>query len=287
MALTKVPGTMVAADAEGVVDLSSATGGLNVPAGTTGQRPASPTLGASRWNTTTNTYEIYTGGTSGWVTIATQLNQVTVSYLLVAGGAGAINGVGAGGGAGAALNTTTPLTIGTTYTVTIGAAGAVNGNGGASTITGTGFSTITATGGLLGNASTYAGGTSGNGFAGGAGAIPVGGGGGGATAAGSGNNGGAGLQIPTGYGALSGTYVAGGYSGCRQGYGGTSGTSGVGYNSYGGSGDSYNIGAGRPGVAILVIPTASYSGVYTGTPTIAVAGSNTTLTYTSSGTYTA
>jgi hypothetical protein len=37
----------------------------------------------------------------------------------------------------------------------------------------------------------------------------------------------------------------------------------------------------------LSIPTINYSGVTTGSPTVTTSGSNTILTYTSSGTYTA
>jgi hypothetical protein len=35
------------------------------------------------------------------------------------------------------------------------------------------------------------------------------------------------------------------------------------------------------------MPTSSYSGVVTGSPTVTTSGSNTILTFTSSGTYTA
>ena len=103
--------------------------------------------------------------------------------------------------------------------------------------------------------------------------------------AGSSNNGGNGFLVPSGYGSLSSTYVAGGYSGCHQGIGGTAGSSGLGYNSYGGSGDSYNIGAGIAGVGVLIVPTANYTGVITGSPTVSTSGSNTILVFTSSGTY--
>jgi hypothetical protein len=37
----------------------------------------------------------------------------------------------------------------------------------------------------------------------------------------------------------------------------------------------------------LSIPTASYTGTYTGTPTITTSGTNTILQFTGSGTYTA
>ena len=46
-------------------------------------------------------------------------------------------------------------------------------------------------------------------------------------------------------------------------------------------------GAGGSGVVILRMPTANYSGNTTGSPTVTTDGSDTILTYTSSGTYTA
>jgi hypothetical protein len=38
---------------------------------------------------------------------------------------------------------------------------------------------------------------------------------------------------------------------------------------------------------ILSMPTASYSGTHTGSPTVSTSGANTILKYTGSGTYTA
>ena len=45
-------------------------------------------------------------------------------------------------------------------------------------------------------------------------------------------------------------------------------------------------GAGGTGIVILSVPTADYSGLTTGNPTITTSGSNTILQYTSTGTYT-
>lgn len=45
--------------------------------------------------------------------------------------------------------------------------------------------------------------------------------------------------------------------------------------------------SGGSGWCVLVIPTASYSGITTGSPTVATSGSNTILSYTGTGTYTA
>ena len=46
-------------------------------------------------------------------------------------------------------------------------------------------------------------------------------------------------------------------------------------------------GAGGSGVVILSVPTLAYSGTTTGSPTVTTSGSNTILTFTSSGSYTA
>jgi hypothetical protein len=46
-------------------------------------------------------------------------------------------------------------------------------------------------------------------------------------------------------------------------------------------------GNGGSGVVILSIPSSRYSGVTTGSPTVTTSGSNTILTYNSSGSYTA
>jgi hypothetical protein len=55
-------------------------------------------------------------------------------------------------------------------------------------------------------------------------------------------------------------------------------------NTGGGGGSG---GTGGSGVVILRMPTANYSGTTTGSPTVTTDGSDTILTYTSSGTYTA
>jgi hypothetical protein len=70
------------------------------------------------------------------------------------------------------------------------------------------------------------------------------------------------------------TYAAGGDS--------TPGTATTGYGD-GGKGEN----SGNAGVVILRMPTANYSGLTTGSPTVSTDGSDTILTYTSDGTYTA
>ena len=80
----------------------------------------------------------------------------------------------------------------------------------------------------------------------------------------------------------------GGGNGEYGAYGGgqTAGTA----NKGGGGGavwGSGNGGAGGSGVVILSIPTSSYSGTTTGSPTITTSGANTIIKFTGSGTYTA
>lgn len=157
-------------------------------------------------------------------------------------------------------------------------------------------------------------GTSGQGFAG---AGPVGsgsGGGGGATAAASGSNGGAGVSS-----SLTGStiyYSGGGGGGSYDGNsGGIAGVGGAGTggdsqfvtrnggngtaNTGGGGGGGSTLqntngdsgvgsgGNGGSGVVVLSIPTTRYTGTHTGSPLVSTLGSNTLLTFQSSGSYTA
>ena len=76
----------------------SATGALTVPVGTTAQRPGSPAIGMTRFNTTTSVFEYYNGTKWAQVTEA----PYSVEYLVIAGGAGGggtgPTGSGTGGG---------------------------------------------------------------------------------------------------------------------------------------------------------------------------------------------
>lgn len=147
-------------------------------------------------------------------------------------------------------------------------------------------------------------GTSGQGFAGANGTDASnyqGGGGGGASANATNVNGANGLQSSiTG----SAIYYAGGGGGGANSGPGTGGLGGGGTgtnisggpagngtpNTGGGAGSAAAQGEGGnggSGVVILRMPTANYSGTTTGSPTVTTDGSDTILTYTSSGTYTA
>ena len=55
----------------------------------------------------------------------------------------------------------------------------------------------------------------------------------------------------------------------------------------GGGATATNGGAGGSGAVIISVPTASYSANYTGTVSVTTSGSNTIMTFTASGSYTA
>jgi hypothetical protein len=309
----------------GVQLLSTGTGAWQPPAGTTGQRPGSPSPGAQRWNSTLLVYEIYNGFV--WQAVASQ--NYSATYLAVAGagggGSGSSNG-GGGGGAGGLLTGTTNLAAGTAYTITVGAGGA-GGTGGASGSNGSNslFSTIaTATaggggGGAGGNSGGSGGGggsgtggagTSGQGSAGGNAASQVAGGGGGAAAVGgngtassSGGVGGIGLQNSIsgtsqyysgggGGGALNGAPGSGGTGGGGAGSTlstGTAGTANTGGGGGGGGGFAGPFAGGLGGSGVVAISYISSAQRGTG-GTVTSYGSGATLTwvhtFTSSGTYT-
>jgi hypothetical protein len=240
------------------------------------------------------------GGAGGLLTGTTTLTPTTI-YTATVGGGGA--GVSANTGNAGTNSSFTGLTT------AVGGGGGTSRNG--SSAGGAGGS---GGGGSSGASATTAGaGTSGQGNAGGNGSgdlggASTGGGGGGAGAGGSagasnvGGNGGAGSASSiTG---TSTTYAGGGGGGntlntTSAGTGGaggggngaktgngTAGTANTGGGG-GGSGGSSTGGAGGSGVIILSVPTANYSGTTTGSPTVTTSGSDTILTFTASGTYTA
>ena len=201
---------------------------------------------------------------------------------------GLLTAVGGGGGAGISI-------------FLIGANGG-SGGGGAATITLSGHGgTNTGTQGFLGGDGR-------------SGVYPYGGGGGGAGQNGfnavsnNGGNGGKGIINPipgSTVGQLSaGNYwIAGGGGGSSTfaGIGLTQGGLGGGGNGSpnsptngtdstgggGGGGYTANGGNGGNGVVVLAIPSSQYSGITTGSPSVSVVGSNTILTFTSNGSYTA
>jgi hypothetical protein len=107
--------------------------------------------------------------------------------------------------------------------------------------------------------------------------ITYAGGGGGSTYIGN-NSGGAGGTGGGGQGGNNNGNPAAGGANLGGGGGGARG-----YNSA-----SFNVsGAGGSGIVVLSVPTASYSGTTTGSPTISTVGSNTIIKFTGSGSYTA
>ena len=214
------------------------------------------------------TYTVTVGAGGGGVGADSVFSSITSSG---GGGGGPSNSVGIAGGsgsgghrsskAGGAGNTpaTTPSQGNNGGTANAYSSG---GGGGASAVGG-----------------NSAGGAAGNGGVGGAGSASsitgtsitrAGGGGGGAYqgTAGTGGSGGGGNGGADG----AGTATAGSVN-----------TGGGG----GGGGDAVPAGkAGGSGVVILSMPTSDYSGTTTGSPTVTTSGSNTILTYTSSGSYT-
>lgn len=232
---------------------STGTGANTMSVGTTAQRPATPTTGMYRMNSTLNTPEWYDASSSQWVPFANAA-PLSAEYIVVAGGGGGEN-VRAGGGGAGGYRTGTLTGLTGSYAITVGAGGAgvpggaANGatNGGNSSIGslitsiggGKSYSNGGSGGGAQGNAgATYGVGTSGQGNNGGQGAYYGAGGGGGANAAG-----GNGTQYVAGNGGAgksdtwtgSTRYLGGGGGGGHQAnLSGTAGTGGVGGGGNGG-----------------------------------------------------
>jgi len=178
---------------------NTSTGYFDIPAGTTVQRPGTAPTGATRLNTTTNYVEMYngtswvnllyvgllsatyTGATvsysgnfailtytgSGTFNVANAPVGATIDYLVVAGGGGGGSQYGGGGGGGGYLTATGVTVTATNYTITIGSGGATVTQGGNSSISGTGFTTVTAIGGGAGGTLEGNGGNGGSGGGGG------------------------------------------------------------------------------------------------------------------------
>ena len=299
---------------------------------------------------------VYIDSTQGWLATS-GINEGTdalspipysIDFLVIAGGGGGgwdqNNDVGAGGGGaggyrnsystetsggGGSSEASLTFNVGTVYTITVGAGGAGNTGGGTylgdngvnSSISGTGISTITSTGGgggagASGGAAGAAGGSGGGsrnsgaagagtanqGFAGQVGTNnPNGGGGGAAEAGGTDGNGQGGDGLASsitgssvtraGGGGGGGKFASGGIGGNGGGGDGgtnavgTSGTANTGGGGGGGGGDNTG-GNGGKGVVILRIPTANYSGTTTGSPTVTTDGSDKVIVFNDSGSIT-
>ena len=162
----------------GIIDARLTTGSFVLPTGGNSLRPTANAAGSIRFNTCRGNPEWYSAADGTWKlfsqTYTPSLPTYNISYLVVAGGGGAgwqQNGSG-GGGAGGLLTGCGTLTQGTTYTTTVGAGGAggttnTGYNGSNSTVTGSGFPSITAIGGGHGGSAqchpAYCGATGGSG----------------------------------------------------------------------------------------------------------------------------
>jgi hypothetical protein len=263
---------------------------------------------------------VYSGSTSGWIPIndGAVVNEMpqpySASFLVIAGGGGGAYFYGGGGGAGGYRNSyasetsggggstesTLTFNLGTVYTVTVGGGGAgtpgtpsTNNNGTSGTntsLSGSGITTITSIGG--------GGGSGGN--TGGLAALDGGSGGGGGgnsgSAAGGSGTANQGFDGQDGGGTVQGTGGGAGANGASGGTGLDSSITGSSVNrAEGGSapttantgnGGDPDGGNGQSGVVILRIPTASYSGTTSGSPTVTTSGSDTIMLFTGSGSYT-
>jgi len=290
---------------------------------------------------------VYSGTAEGWIPISDDavanegdIPTYSADFLVVAGGGGGgfgfTGGYYAGGGGGGGYrnsfnnetsgrNSSSESSLsfkqGVTYTVTVGAAGAAgasNGlsgsNGGDSSISGTGITTVTSTGGGFGmGGNTSAGAAAGDGGSGGGAADGVnyttatggsgtanqgfdggdasgnqGAGGGGASASAAHSSGispepgGAGLAS-----SITGSSVTRAVGGDGADSSPATKTANTGDGGDGSTTNTVTPKAGATGVVILRMATANYSGTTTGSPTVTTSGSDTILTFTGSGSYTA
>lgn len=308
-----LPASPTVGQSVGFVDYAGTFATNNVTVNPNGNKINGSTSNATLANAREALTYVYADSTQGWKAYssynAAAPTAYTASYLIVAGGGGAGQTYGGGGGGGGLLTGSITFNIGTAYSFVIGAGGtgstntgivggsgnnttglsltAVGGGGGGSyNVNGT--SGGSGGGGAGGNSTGAGSGTAGQGYAGGAGYFSsAGGGGGGAGQAGSaGTSGSVSVGGDGVASSITGSsiYYAGGGAGTAttqtngQGGGSTANKGG------GGSGNSNN---GGSGVVIISVPTAYYSGTITGSPTVTTSGSNTVITFTSSGSYTA
>ena len=253
------------------------------------------------------------GGAGGLLASTISLTpNATYSIIVGSGGTGGAGATAPTNGVNSSVsgsNITTITAIGggyggywntTSTTVNANSGGSGGGAPGVPTGTATGGSGTSGQGNVGGNSTALSsGGTS----AGGGGAGAVGG-----NAVSSGVAGAGGVGTASSITGSSVTYAGGGgggqYTGGTSGAGGTGGggagrtgsgtaTSGTANTGGGGGGCGAsaivagNGGNGGSGVVILSIPTINYKGIVTGAPTITTSGSNTILTFNSSGSFTA
>jgi hypothetical protein len=230
---------------------------------------------------------------------ATLTSAITYSFTVGAGGGGSSGGgnngtnstglslTAIGGGQGGSGGTPTPGNGGS-------GGGAGNGGGGSavsggSATTGQGYTGGSSTGQANGTHYATGGGGGAGGVGGNADTSNAGNGGIGVQSSITGTatyyaGGGGGTTFSAG---TAGTGGAGGGGSGTTGGGGGSGTANTGGGGAGGAGGGTSGGSGGSGVVIISVPTANYTGITTGSPTVTTNGSNTIMTFTSSGSYTA
>ena len=253
--------------------------------------------GAGGYRTSAGT----SGGGASAESALTFVGGTTYTITVGAGGSGGANGSNGGDSSISGSGLTTITSIGGGSGSNNGTAGASGGSGG-----GSGRDSVN-TGGA---------GTAGQGFAGGNGggssnaSAASGGGGAGAVGASAsfpwlGGDGGVGVastitgtSVYRAGGGGGAAYASLGRDGGTGGNGGggngsgnsaTSATAGTANTGGGGGGGMSNSSgkAGGSGVVILRVATSKYSGITTGSPTVTTSGSNTIITFNSSGSYTA
>ena len=260
----------------------------------------------------TATYLVIAGGGGGGMAVAGAGGAGGLLNGTLTFNAGTIYSVVVGAGGTGATTRPTIGTNGSNSSLT-GVSTAIGGGAGGNNTS----STVAASSGGSGGGGAWSGGgggtigsgTAGQGTSGGNGSTGGGGGGGGSGGAGgaasgiNGGTGGAGTSSTiTG---SSVTYAGGGGGGAQGGTAGTTtggggagtnndatGSAGTANTGGGGGGGGYlgtggQGGNGGSGVVIISVPTANYTGTYTGSPTVTTSGSNTIIKFTASGSYTA
>lgn len=241
------------------------------------------------------------GGGAGQVNYQTSIPVTTGTYSIVVGGGGSTagSGVSAGNGGsssitGTGITTVTAIGGGGGGSSTVGASGGSGGGGSANNAGGAGTSGFA--GGNGGGPSA-----SGGGGGGGSGQIGSNGGSGNPSGGGSGGNGtansisgssvtyaggGGGGSVILGAGGTGGTGGGGQGAGTGGGQPATAGTANTGSGGGGGEGNtsgSTTGAAGGSGIVIISYPTGTFT---TSGGTMTTSGSNTIVTFTTSGTFT-
>ena len=291
---------------------NTSTGYFKIPVGTTAQRPLTPSVGMTRFNTTIGYPEWYDDTTSTWIAFS-ETKTYNAEILVVAGGGGGSGTPWGGGGAGAGgvlYYSLKPILRNQAYTVIVGA-GASAGNTGNNSQFGSGVAYGGGAGGAgaggSGGGGTHSGasgqygastqtnndGAMGYGNPGGTNVYsspyPCGSGGGAGSAGSQMGNGGDGRSFSVSGSSV--TYAGGGgasdisptNTGGGTGGGGSGGGGNGSANTGGGGGGAKGTGgAGGSGIVII-----RYSGSQRGTGgTVTSSGGYTMHSFTSSGTFT-